>query len=410
MLVYLPVPLERVQLGAAFPVDVWSPDGRLLLRRGQVLQSTAHRDMLASHQACMTETDAQAWQKSLERAMRQQRARGVEMAQIANTHMPSEILDSDYLEGRAVDGGWLDLQEILRGLLYQGADANAPLARLEGIELKALSLLAGDPDDSLFVLFQALPELSLGYCATHALLSGAVAALTANKLSLPNDSQALLLRSALVMNIGMARPQDTLARQQRPPNAQQKQLIELHAPTSVEILRGFGTADDALFDMVHWHHLPDLLAGKEAAVAIDNLHLLNLADVLVAKMSPRTSRAAMTSVGVAKWLLMQNSPSTAVLRPAMASVLGFYPPGTYVQLQNGEIAVVIQRGLRANTPHVASIMNANGMALSKYVYRDTGAAGNPLFAVRAPLPSSAVHIRVSLEKVRRMRQQHGISP
>lgn len=408
MLVYLPIPLERVQLGAAFPVDVWSPDGRLLLRRGQLLQSPAHRDMLAAHQACMTESDAQAWQKSLERAMRQQRANGVELSQIARAYMPSEILDSDYLEGRAVEGGWLDLQEILRGLLYQGAEATSPLARLEGIEQKALSLLAGDPDDSLFVLFQALPELTLGYCATHALLSGAVAALTADKLGLPNDSKALLLRSAMVMNIGMARPQDTLARQQRPPSVQQKQLIEQHAPTSVDILRGFGAADDALLDMVHWHHAPDVPAVKDAAVTSDSLHLLNLADVLVAKMSPRSSRAAMTSLGVAKWLLVQDNPGTAVLRPAMASVLGFYPPGTYVQLQNGETAVVIKRGLRANTPHVASIMNASGIAQGKYVYRDTGDACNPLFAVRSPLASSAVNVRVSLEKVRRLRQQHGL--
>ncbi len=408
MLVYLPIPLDRVQLGAAFPVDVWSPDGRLLLRRGQLLQSSAHREMLAAHQACMTESDAQAWQKSLERAMRQQRARGVELSQIARAYMPSEILDSDYLEGQTIDGGWLDLQEILRGLLYQGPQATAALARLEGIELKALSLLASDPDESLFVLFQALPELSLGYCATHALLSGAVAALSADKLAMPNDSKALLVRAALVMNIGMARPQDTLARQQRPPSVQQKQVIEQHAPTSVDILRGLGSSDAALLDMVHWHHAPDGAAVRHAAVEPDSLHLLSLADVLVAKLSPRTSRAAMSSLGVAKWLLGSSSPGTAVLRPAMASVLGFYPPGTYVQLQNGETAVVIKRGARANAPHVACIMNPAGIAHSKYLYRDTGSAATPQLAVRTALASGAVNIRVSLEKVRRLRQQHGL--
>ena len=81
---YVPVPLSRVQLGKPLPVDVWTPDGRLLLRRGQVLQSGAHRDMLATHHASMTESDAHAWQKSLERSMRQMRASGLDMGAIAH--------------------------------------------------------------------------------------------------------------------------------------------------------------------------------------------------------------------------------------------------------------------------------------------------------------------------------------
>ena len=131
MLTYLPAPLTRVQLGRVLPVDLWTPDGRLLLRRGQALQSEAHREMLATHQACMTETDALAWKKSLERDMRAMRQAGVAMAVIAQAPMPAEILDTDYLESRDVDGGWLDLQEILRSLLYQGAQAAKPLHRLD---------------------------------------------------------------------------------------------------------------------------------------------------------------------------------------------------------------------------------------------------------------------------------------
>ena len=51
---YVPVPLDRVQFGKPVPVDVWSPGGMLLLRRGQNLLSAEHRDKLSNHQACMT--------------------------------------------------------------------------------------------------------------------------------------------------------------------------------------------------------------------------------------------------------------------------------------------------------------------------------------------------------------------
>ncbi|MBP6008396.1 MAG: hypothetical protein KA740_11925 [Rhodoferax sp.] len=400
---YVPVPTERLQLGRVLPVDMRAPDGRLLLRRGQALESEAQREMLMTHHACMTETDAQAWDKAMQRQMRAMVARGADMRAVVQAPMPAAILDTDYLADRPVDGGWLDVQEILRGLLYQGANAAAAVPRLEGIEEAVNRLLNHDPDEGLFVLFQALPDLGLGYCATHALLSGVVGSLTVNKLGLPKAQADLLLRSALVMNIGMARPQDNLARQRKPPDAFQRAMINKHAPDSADILQGFGASDAQWLTMVRHHHDVDPSEVQDTEPA--PLQLLNLADVLVAKMAPRISRAALPALQAVRALVQDATAQNASQRAAMASVLGFYPPGTYVTLTNGESAVVIARGERANTPHVASLVNDKGMAMSAYLYRDTAHAD---YAVRAPLLASQVHIRVSLEKVRRLRQVHGV--
>jgi hypothetical protein len=403
MTAYVPVPTERLQLGRSLPVDMRAPDGRLLLRRGQALESEAQRQMLVTHHACMTETDAQAWDKAMQRQMRSMVARGVNMRAVVQAPMPAAILDTDYLEGRPVDGGWLDVQEILRGLLYQGADASEPLPRLEGIEQAVNRLLTHDPDEALFVLFQALPDLGLGYCATHALLSGVVGSLTASKLGLPTEEVDLLLRSALVMNIGMARPQDNLARQRKPPDAFQRAMINKHAPDSAQILQGFGASDAQWLSIVRHHH--DGVQSEARDTVHEPLQLLNLADMLVAKMAPRTSRAALSALQAVRSLMQDPAALNPSQRAAMASVLGFYPPGTYAALANGESAVVIARGERANTPHVASLINDKGMVMSTYLYRDTRQAD---CVVRAPLLASQVNIRVSLEKVRRLRQVHGV--
>jgi HD-GYP domain-containing protein (c-di-GMP phosphodiesterase class II) len=400
---YVTVPTERLQLGRSLPVDIRAPDGRLLMRRGQALESEAQRQMLETHHACMTETDAQAWDKALQRQTQGMVARGEDVRSVMRAPMPAAILDTDYLEGRPVDGGWLDVQEILRGLLYQGADASSPLPRLEGIEQAVNRLLIHDPDEALFVLFQALPDLGMGYCATHALLSSVVGSLTASKLGLPTAQADLLLRSALVMNIGMARPQDNLARQRKPPDAFQRRLINNHAPDSAHILQGFGASDEQWLAMVRHHHDPG--ASDSHAAEPAPLQLLSLADVLVAKMAPRTSRAALSSLQAVRSLMQDPAAQTQSNRAAMASVLGFYPPGTYVALSNGESAVVIARGERANTPHVASLVNAQGMVMSTYLYRDTRQSD---FALRTPLLASQINIRVSLEKVRRLRLVHGV--
>jgi hypothetical protein len=266
-----------------------------------------------------------------------------------------------------------------------------------------LTLLDQDPDEGLFVLFQALPDLGLGYCATHALLSGLVGVLTADKLALPSESRNLLLRSALVMNIGMARPQDSLARQLKAPTEAQRELITAHAPTSADILRGFGVQDPHWIDAVQWHHSPENCNGPDYQKS--TLQLLHLADTLVAKMAPRVSRPAMSTLGAAKSMLLETSGPDLSERGAMASVLGFYPPGTYVRLENGEMAVVIARGDKATAPHVASLTNAAGLASGAYVYRDTRL---PQHAVRAPLNTNQVNIKVNHEKIFRLRRQHGV--
>lgn len=40
---YVPVPLEQLQIGRPLPVDIRSPDGRLLMGRGQTLNSESYR-------------------------------------------------------------------------------------------------------------------------------------------------------------------------------------------------------------------------------------------------------------------------------------------------------------------------------------------------------------------------------
>ena len=403
MLRYVPVPLERVQLGKPLPVDIWSPSGRLLLRRQQMLQSEAHRDMLRSHQACMTETDAQAWQKALERLMRAFYNEGADMSQIAQLPLPWVIEEEDFLPGHEVNGGWMDVQDVLRGLLYQGELAVSPLPRLQALEDRALALLTHAPDEALFVLFQALPELNLGYCASHALLTGLVAVLTAEKLALPLKERFTLLRAALVMNIGMARLQDRLAHQKTSPAPKQRQDINDHASLGVQILKTLGVQDTPLLDIVQWHHTPDLFKGDDSTLRM--VRLLHLADTLTAKMAPRKVRKAMLPLAATKMLVLQSSPDTATLRQAMVAALGFYPPGSYVQLASGETAVVIARGPTAKWPHVASIVNASGMPVSAYGYRDTS---KPDLAVKAPVAPHTVQVKVSLDKVMRLRQLHGL--
>jgi hypothetical protein len=81
---------------------------------------------------------------------------------------------------------------------------------------------------------------------------------------------------------------------------------------------------------------------------------------------------------------------------AMAQAVGFYPPGSYVRLVNGETAVAIRRGARANTPWVVSILGKDGMPIIKYKPKNTSDAAN---AIEGAVNFEQVKVKVSAEKV-----------
>lgn len=393
---YQAIDMDRLPAGQPVPVDLRAPDGRLLLRRGQILLSESHRALLQSHQPCMTEADALAWQRAIERALRTQR--------MGNGNAPVHIDPSDYADAPSVQGGWADLHEMLQGMLYMGTQAQQPLRRLEGIERQVERLVQADPDQALFELFQALPQLTHGYCATHALLTAVLSTLTLDKLADPAGDAVLLRRAALVMNIGMARPQDALALQRTPPNPLQRAIIKAHPTASAEVLADLQASDDALLQLVRWHAEPGL--AKLRPVLQSHLQTLALAESVTARLAPRVSRPAQSPLLAAKALLAEGDPDTQALRSAMVAVLGFYPPGTYVTLSNGEVAVVMQRGERAHTPHVASIIDAKGMPLSRYLHHDTKRGE---VTIRQTVDARSIRLKLDAARVLRLRQQSGLA-
>lgn len=397
---YVPLPISMLALGKPVPVDVVSDTGQLLLRKGQPVVSELHRAKLHEFKASTSPSDALAWQRAYERMVFDLIRQGVDVKEIAKLPMPSEILPSDYADAQWVRGGWLDVQEVLRGILYHGPSAVLPMYRLVGIERKVLALLEADPDSCLFWLFQALADDSLGYSATHALLCAVICELTAVKLGMDAVERKSLMASSITMNIGMSREQDAMARQTGGLSDRQRKLVVEHSNASVEILKTFGIDDADYLDIVRWHHDPlspqSLPHNKRAR------QVLNLADIFVARMSARKTRASLSPLKAVKTMVTGAEGDLVSLGSAMAQAVSFYPPGSYVLLENGETAVSVQRGNRANTPYVISVLDKNAMPMTRYVCLDTS---DPAYAIAKPLNFEKVRVAVNADKVQRARER-----
>ena len=395
---YVPVPLALLAVGEPLPVNLWSPGGQLLLRKEQALESEQHRERLAAHGASTTESDALAWQRAYERRVRALLRAGADAQSIEAATLPSTIDERDYGEHAQVLGGWLDLQEMLRGILYQGGLAINPLPRLQAIADQACALLQADADDTLLVLLQALGDTGLSYCATQALLAMVVCELTATKLQVGAGQRQSLRSAALTMNIGMAREQDSLARQAGAPSAWQRALVHEHPQRSAQLLAQWGVDDADWLDLVRTHRAP----STENAALQTAHQVLAIAESFIAKMAARRTRAAVAPLKAVKSMVLEAEGDAIGIGSAMAQAVGFYPPGSYVQLQNGETALCVRRGERANTPWVLPILDKSGMPLSRYVCRDTAQSA---FAIQAPVPFQAVKLALNLERVRKARDR-----
>jgi hypothetical protein len=166
------------------------------------------------------------------------------------------------------------------------------------------------------------------------------------------------------------------------------------------MLRDLGVDDPLQLDMVRWHHDPDHVDALPANQTCRQL--LNLADVFVARTAARRTRAAQSPVSAVKNMVFGAGGGDLGMGSAMAQAVGFYPPGTYVKLANGETAVAVQRGERANTPWVISIVGSDAMPLTKYLCISTT---EPRTAITAPVNFDKIKVIVSADKVQKARER-----
>jgi hypothetical protein len=130
--------------------------------------------------------------------------------------------------------------------------------------------------------------------------------------------------------------------------------------------------------------------------------LLALADSFVARTAARKTRASQSVVKAVKSMVMGAEGDALGVGSAMAQAVGFYPPGTYVRLLRGEIAVSVQRGERANTPWVIVLVDKDGMPTVKYHCQSTS---EPAHAISGPVNFQSIKVAVSPDKVKRARER-----
>jgi HD-GYP domain-containing protein (c-di-GMP phosphodiesterase class II) len=203
-------------------------------------------------------------------------------------------------------------------------------------------------------------------------------------LSIEEPELTSLLAAALTMNLSILSLQDILQKQKEPLSADQREIIRRHPEDTVSMLRARGVTNEVWLGALLSHHEAVDGSGYRQGKRGDDIplfsQLVSLADVYCARISARDYRPPLRPNAALRALFLDQGKR---VRDGLASqfikAIGVFPPGTPVRLENGEMAVVTERGESASTPQVCAVVGPRGMPLAIPVRRDTSM---PTYGVR----------------------------
>lgn len=291
---------------------------------------------------------------------------------------------------------WSDLEAGLGVILGSPASVQEFEQRVWQYDRWMQSLLQRDTDVGLYLLFQLATNSAVGYSASHSLVCAVLCQLIAVELGLPRQERDSLVHAALTMNIAMTALQDQLADQVERPSDGQHDAIRAHPAKGGMMLANIGILDELWLDVVTHHHNEANDNGELMKVppTVRLSRIVRIVDRYAAMISPRKTRAGRSATDSARFVIGESDerPRVDEVGPALVRAVGLCPPGTYVRMDSGDIAVVMRRSSKPNHPHVAIVLNDTGRLIGQPRLHRT-AQGAPL--IRSSLPASAVRERLN---------------
>ncbi|MBP5990971.1 MAG: hypothetical protein JSR38_15290 [Proteobacteria bacterium] len=399
---YQPLPPDVLRAGFPTLFALRDKSGCLLVPKGTMMDAD-QLEQLAARDLYVDDQDGEALRRAIAGKVHELVRNDELLGRIAKARPESLELAAPSAAGRRrlddAPTDWSNLQVRLAALLRDAAQPDFA-GRLMQLQKTMFEQVNSDADDALLLLVHAATQEYRDYSANHALLVAVVAELASRHVPGITPAQRQSLRcAALSMNVAMTALQNQLAQQSSPLTPQQRAEVDAHPARAVAALRAAGVDDALWLDAVLHHH--DAPGGPLAAMepAQRLARLIRRADVFAARMSPRRGRQALSATAAAKaaYLDEQGKPDEA--GSAIIKAVGLYPPGSLVKLADGETAVVLRRGRRANAPTVACIVNPAGAVLASPALRQTHM---PTHAVTGGVAPHEVKVRLNLQRLLQM--------
>lgn len=400
---FVPYPVEYLRIGHKLPMPAHACDGTLLLAAGSLVANQAQLEELVDQRPCARDRDVDEWQRRVNAAMDTELRRGSALKDIVRAR-PAEQNPASAADGARTPmvQRWLHLVQRLETALRLVGEDSDWRERVLAVHADARALSLERPDASLYCLVFEAGNSYAHYSCHHALLTLLIVEQAAAALQWPEAWLNSVGRSALLMNVAMQRLQDHLAASRTPPTPAMRAEIDAHGEVGARLLAAAGLDDPLCLEVVRLHHVPDGLPGPLSALPAPQqlARLLRRADIFGAKISRRINREPMSPVQAAREACLGADGQPDEIGSALLRALGIYPPGSFVELANGERGIVMARGRRANLPLVASLVSSSGSPIAEPILRDSIL---PRFAVKSAVLPGQVRVHPNHERLLALR-------
>ena len=243
----------------------------------------------------------------------------------------------------------VELDRLLTDLnVYSRADTS-----LRAIAVKVASCAQQAPDIALACVL--LAQVGGRYAIRHCVDTAVLASLAGGAIGCGDDEATTITAAALTMNVGMLREIDGLHARATLLDDAERARIRRHPVDGAELLRCAGVDDkDWIACVLQHHEAPDgsgyphgLAAPDIAAGAL----IVGMADRYCAAIGARNYRRSLLAPDALRRLAADNAGHPGLVA-AFTGLLGEYPPGTLVRLDDGAVGVVRHRAAGGVSVHL----------------------------------------------------------
>lgn len=373
--------IEDIDIGERLPWDVLDSYGRLMLSEGSVIRDLPHaKEML--NRGMYIEKSLYTKLPSFTRSLPSSTA--TDETPALNNNSVS-VLHSINLAVKRLD--------VLLKNIRKFPDAHKSILDIVKLITTAISL-----SEDLALASIQLNQSSGSYCVRHCVDTAILSIIVAKAMNKTSQEIQDIAAAALTMNISMIELQEKLQGQKEKLSDKDKAAIHNHPIDSIDVLFNAGIENsDWLMNILLHHEHEDgsgYPVGNVKGEIPSSAKILSLADGFCARVTSRGYRKSTLPSVALKDIFIQNS---AHADPTMAAyfvkVLSLYPPGTFVQLSNKEIAVVTQRGSTPSNCTVFSLVKPNGELFPTPLKRDTSIDTYKIIEAVYPF-DAAVHVNL----------------
>lgn len=340
----------ELKVGTAIDWAAYDQKGRLLLNKGTVIQSQRQLDAL------------------LERGLYRRSNSGN-----SRPEQPSQIRQSPFTQ---ISDIIMRIESINRSLTKGVAGIGERIPLLASDIRK---MCQQDLDATLGAIHLAH---EYEYVNLHPLHVATLSQMLAGFLGYDREREIRLLSACLTANIGMLHLQSLLHQQKEPLTSFQRQEVDKHPQKSVDILKGVGVTDRVWLDIILQHH--ERMDGKgylglKGDDILEEAKIIALVDRYSAMISSRRYRSGKNPNECLKQLFMsKGNEYDETLSLAFIKLMGIFPPGSFVDLENGEVAVVTKRPVDGMWPTVKSVITPRGGPFITPLRRDCNNPGHSI--------------------------------